>query len=197
MNNFYENNAQLVSLTKEGDTKAYNYIVENYHEKIFAYAFSLTNNYALAQDIVQNVFLKTWEFRRNLDPIYPIKSFLYKSTYNEFVNNYHKNKAVSRLEQKFVDLLDQFISEENDDILIRKTTIVNTEIEKLPAKCKEVFLLSKKEGLTNTEIASHLSISIKAVEGQITRAYSILRKSCLEKIQAFLFLLFGSKIKPF
>lgn len=64
-------------------------------------------------------------------------------------------------------------------------------IEDLPPKCKEIFTLSKREGLTNIEIATHLNISVKAVEAQITKGYKIIRKSFKEKVKAILFFLFG------
>jgi RNA polymerase sigma-70 factor (ECF subfamily) len=78
--------------------------------------------------------------------------------------------------------------------LQRVINVVNKEIQNLPPKCKEVFILSKKEGLTNIEIAEHLDVSIKTVEAQITKAFSILRSSLEKKIKSFLFLLFGKKI---
>ncbi len=148
MNNPFESNEYLVSQVKKGNKNAYNYLVEHYHDKIFGYALSLTNNYALTQDIIQNVFLRTWEFRENLNPIYPIKSFLYKATYNEFVNLYHKNQSMSMIEKKFVEAINLMTSDDNNDLVEKRKAIVRVEIEKLPVKCKEVFLLSKKEGLT-------------------------------------------------
>ncbi len=55
--------------------------------------------------------------------------------------------------------------------------LVKQEIENLPPKCKQIFLLSKQDGLTNTEIAEFLNVSIKSVEAHITKAFSILRKT--------------------
>ena len=62
-------------------------------------------------------------------------------------------------------------SEENNS----KLTKMKKEIEKLPKKIKEIFVLSKNEGLTNIEISSHMGISIKTVESNITKAYKILK----------------------
>lgn len=53
---------------------------------------------------------------------------------------------------------------------------VKKVVQRLPPKCKKIFELSKKEGLTNIEIAEHLNLSIKAVEAQITKAFSTIRK---------------------
>ncbi len=65
------------------------------------------------------------------------------------------------------------------------------EIQNLPPKCKQTFLLSKQEGLTNVEIAEYLNVSIKSVEAHITKVFSILRKSIGDKMHGILFLLFG------
>ena len=65
------------------------------------------------------------------------------------------------------------------------------EIENLPPKCKQTFLLSKKDGLTNIEIAEYLNVSVKSVEAHITKAYSIIRKKVGDKMNGVLFLLFG------
>lgn len=69
--------------------------------------------------------------------------------------------------------------------------MVRKEIKNLPPKCKEVFLLSKEEGLTNIEIAEYKQISIKSVEGHITKAFSILRSAVGNKTSSILFLMFG------
>lgn len=70
--------------------------------------------------------------------------------------------------------------------------IVNNEIQKLPPKCQKVFILSKKEGLTNNEIADYLNISIKTVEAQITKAFVILKNKLGEKYAHIMLLIFGS-----
>jgi RNA polymerase sigma-70 factor (ECF subfamily) len=166
-----------------------------YHKALFVYALSLTNDHAQSEDIAQTVFLKTWEFRKKLNPDYSIKSFLYKSIYNEFINQYHKNRAVSALEKLYAEALEATVEEDNRELLDRKIALLTEGIKKLPRKCKETFLLSKKEGLTNIEIAEHLNISIKTVEGQITKAYNLLRKTLDKKVHGILILLFNFKIK--
>lgn len=74
--------------------------------------------------------------------------------------------------------------------------LLEKEIQKLPAKCKQVFLLSKKEGLTHIEISEHLNISVKTIENHMTRAFKILRNKLGEQTEAILFLLFGINAKP-
>ncbi|MDO6803894.1 sigma-70 family RNA polymerase sigma factor [Wenyingzhuangia sp. 1_MG-2023] len=195
MKNSYQDDEAFITLIINGDKKAYNHLVETYHKRIFAYIISLTSDYDIAQDLVQNVFLKTWEFRDRLNPSFSIKSFLYKSAYHEFINQYHKNKSISSLEKVYFEALEESVLDENIEISEQKKLLIHEEIEKLPTKCKQIFSLSKKEGLSNLEISEHLSISIKTVEGQITKAYSILRKNCMDKISPYQLLILISLIK--
>ena len=69
--------------------------------------------------------------------------------------------------------------------------LVKIEIQKLPSRCKETFLLSKQEGLTIVEIADFMNVSTRTVETQMSKAYKILREKLKDKIQPILFLLFG------
>ncbi|GAA3620505.1 RNA polymerase sigma factor [Flavivirga jejuensis] len=183
---FFDNKFLIESLIKE-DEKAYSFLVDTYYKKLFAYALSLTKNHYSSQDIVQVVFLKTWEFRKKLNSSYSIKNFLYKSVYNEFVNRYHKDKSISTLGRIFIENLNNVIDHKNDSILKEKISLVNSEIEKLPPKCKQVFILSKKEGLTNIEIANYLGVTVKSVEKHITKGFSLIRKEAKKKIKFILF----------
>ena len=98
---------------------------------------------------------------------------MYKSVYNEFIDQYRKNKPVIYLEKKYFEAIDLVVDIEPEELegLIK---LMNAEIENLPSKCREIFLMNKKEGLTHTEISEYLNISIKTVEGHITRAFKIL-----------------------
>jgi RNA polymerase sigma-70 factor (ECF subfamily) len=186
----YIDNEKIIEHLKKGDENAYAYLVSTYHKKLFVYAVSLNNDHAAAEDIVQNVFLKTWEHRKRLNPEYSIKSFLYKTTYNEFINQYHKTRAISALERSYIDAIDEAVDDDNKELLERKIAYVTEGIKHLPPKCKETFLLSKKEGLTNIEISEYLNISIKTVEGQLTKAYNLLRTHVANQLKEILFLLF-------
>jgi len=187
----FSNHAFLIKSLKNGDSKAYTFLVDNYHHKLCVYAFSLSNNNDLAEDIVQNVFIRVWKKRESLKEEFSIKNFLYRSVYNEFIDQYRKQKLVLPLEKKYIDALTCVIEEHDERTLENLIKIVRKEIKNLPPKCKEVFLLSKEEGLTNVEIAEYKKISIKSVEGHITKAFSILRRTLVNEANSVFFLLFG------
>ena len=176
MKNDYQNNIKLISHLKNGDKKAYSFLVNSFNHKLCVYANSLVNDNAMAEDIVQNVFIKVWERRKKLRDVFSINNFLYKSVHNEFIDQYRRQQCGMILEKKYIDTLSNLTEEKDEDFFQKLIKSVMIAVHDLPPKCKQIFLLSKKEGLTNFEIAEYLNVSIKSVEGQITKAYSKIRK---------------------
>ncbi len=168
-------NAFLISQLKKGNENAYAYLVDMYHHRLCVYAHNLIKDRDRAEDIVQNVFIRTWERRNNLKAEFTIKSFLYRSVHNEFVDQYRKRKSVSALEKKYIEEMERIVTRD-DDFLERLLSFVQREIQNLPPKCKKIFLMSKEEGCTNLEIAERLDVSKKTIEYHITKAFAILRQ---------------------
>ncbi|MBC9797981.1 RNA polymerase sigma factor [Sinomicrobium weinanense] len=189
---FADNNYFLIKRLIKGDEKAYEYLMDAYYQRLCVYAFTLTNDHSKAEDIVQNVFVKVWTGRKKLNPDFLIRNFLYKSVYNEFINEYRKNKSVLYLEKKYFEAIDMVMENEQDNFeeIIK---LVYLEINNLPSKCKHIFLLNKKEGLTHTEISELLGISIKTIEAHISRAFKILEEKLGQKYKTILFILFSFK----
>tara|TARA_B100001250_G_C19669424_1_gene730806 strand:+ start:272 stop:814 length:543 start_codon:yes stop_codon:yes gene_type:complete len=171
---------EFILLLKSGDESAFTELINKYNRRLFAYAISLSGDYSLAKDIVQDVFLKTYEFRKRLNPEFSIEGFLYRSVYNQFINVYHKNKSLLKVHDEYVRFLNQIIDETSDSEYDKLIKIVNKSINNLPKRCKEIFVLSKKEGYTNLEISEILNISIKTVEAQITIAFKSIRLQVLK-----------------
>ena len=183
----------FVEKLKKGDYNAYTLLMNNYYKNLCGYANLFTKDPSMSEDIVQNVFVKLWVYRKKIDPNIPIKRYLHKSVYNEFIDQYRKNKSVISLEEKHLRTINTIIDDNSYDIE-KLMTRVNNEIEKLPEKCKKVFILNKKEGLTHDEIAEYLQISKKTVEGHITRAFKILNQKLGKKIKSILIILFDFKL---
>ncbi|MFI2741782.1 RNA polymerase sigma factor [Zhouia sp. PK063] len=186
----YKSNIDLIESLRNGEESAYAYLLKLYHKRLFAHLVTLTHDHAVAEDIIQNVFIKLWEYRSRLNPEYSIKNFLYKSCYNEFVNHYKKNQRISDFEKVYLDTVEAVVHSNDIDIYEKKMDLVFQGVSSLPNKCAEVFILSKREGLTNPEIAEYLNLSLKTVEGHLTKAYTILRAQLGVKMKSILFLLF-------
>lgn len=191
----FANNVNLVNHLRKGDEKAYEYLIDTYNHKLCLYAKSLVNDVPLCEDVVQNVFIKIWECRNNLKTEFSIKSYLYKSVYNECINQYKKIQSVTALERKYIEGLDSIVEDKNEAALEKLIILVKEAIQELPPKCKEVFLLSKREGLTNLEISEYLNLSKNTIERQMSIAFSRIRKSVGNNSDIILFLLFGFRKK--
>nr|WP_299381163.1 RNA polymerase sigma-70 factor [Allomuricauda sp.] len=191
MINSLNNNPDLIHQLKKGNELAYANLVDAYHHKLCLYANSLMNDIPISEDIVQNVFIKVWERRDNLNSSLSIKSYLYKSVYNACINEYKKNQSVTALEKKYIEELDRIVEDKDEATLEKLIGLVREAIQELPPKCKEIFLLSKKEGLTNIEISDYLNLSKNTIERQINIAFAKIKENVGGKTDAILFLLFG------
>jgi RNA polymerase sigma-70 factor (ECF subfamily) len=186
----FSSQKKLLKHLKKGKTGAYTYLVDLYYKKLCDYASNLARDNFKSEDIVQNVFTRMWQQRKKLNPDISIKNYLYKSVYNEFIDQYRKEIAATNLEKKYIEGLDTVIEMKDATETNRLMTLVQNEIERLPPKCKETFLLSKQEGLTYVEIAEFQNVSVNTVEKQMVKAFSILRKKMKEKITPLLVIIF-------
>ncbi|TRZ42443.1 RNA polymerase sigma factor [Robertkochia solimangrovi] len=192
MNRHFPNSPTLINSLRDGKKEAYAQVVDMYYANLCQYAANLTRDSQSAGDIVQNVMIRLWERRNSLHPELNLKNYLYRSVYNEFVDQFRKEKALSTLEEKYIQELNSYQDEEGEERLAALLELVQREIEQLPEKYKQTFLLSRKEGLTYEEIAAFLKISVKTVETHMTKAFSILRAKTGERLNTLLFILFGS-----
>lgn len=186
----FEDNATFISKLKSGDEKAFADLVDKYNSKLCLYANSLLNDIPLSEDIVQNLFIKIWEKRDSLREDLPLKSYLYKSLYNACINQYKKTQALTALEKKYVEGLNRIVEKKDEDTLDKLKLKVKQAIENLPPKCKEVFILSKKDGLTNIEISEYLNLSVSTIERHITIAFTKIKAEVGTKTEMILSLLF-------
>lgn len=184
---------ELLNALRNGKKEAYAQLVDTFYGELCQYATNLSRDAYRSEDIVQNVMIKLWEKRDRLHPGLNLKGYLYRSVYNEFVDQYRKEMATTALEKKYLEELDAYLDQGDAERMEKLMAVVNREIDQLPAKCRETFLLSKKEGLTYGEIAQYMDVSVKTVETQMTKAFSILREKVGEKLNSLLFLLFGAK----
>ncbi len=120
--------------------------------------------------------LNIWNSKRTLQINTSIKSYLYKACYFEFITHYNNTKKeLNYIETIKKSALDYFI-EEDTDFIKNQIKSIHLEIDKLPPKCKEIFILNKMQGLKYKEVAIALNISIKTVEAQMSKALSKIKK---------------------
>lgn len=195
MNSPFQHNDYLIIALKNGNEEAYKYLYENKYKDIVHYVNGLTHDYDKAEDIVQNVIVNLWKNRKETEITGSIKSYLYKAAYYSFINEYKKDKFKESLSEKIQKTAVLELIECDYESKQQKLKYIAQLIEQLPPKRKEIFILSKTEGLTYEEIASHLDLSVKTIESQMSKAlYEIrtqIKSSNLKVIQIVFILNFS------
>lgn len=133
------------------------------------YAMRITGDADVAEDLVQDAFERAWLYIGRGGRIDSLTAFMYRS-----VRNVCMSHLRDRRETVDIDALPDEVTPEEIDTSVRDARIWRA-IDALPRRCREVFLMSKRDGLTNQEIADELGISLKTVKNQLTKAFSRLR----------------------
>jgi len=168
---------QLALRIKLGDEQAFELLFRKYYVRLCGFANKFLNDPEEAREIVQEVFMKIWEGREDIDPEDSLQSYLFKIAQNNSLNRLRKLKVESR----YVEILKLVYIDNSDfssyeSIFTRELSDnIARAISTIPPKCKRVFELSRMEGLKYSEIARLLNISVKTVEAQMSKALNILR----------------------
>lgn len=171
---------------KNDDEPAFQLIFETYYSSLCHFAMQFLYDRDQCEEVVQDLFLTIWEKRKILDVEISLKHYLFRSVRNQCLNHL-KHEKIKKLHAE--KLRDALMSEDAPgDYFISRETIFHIEegINSLPEKRREIFRLSREEGLKYREIAEKLKISVKTVEIQMGHALKSLR----EKLKSFVFLFF-------
>ncbi|WP_233268680.1 RNA polymerase sigma-70 factor [Cellulophaga sp. L1A9] len=156
---------------RKGDDEVFRLLYKQHYKKLCAYTYGLSKDKILSEDIVQNVFFNLWKNRKKIEITNSLNAYLFKACYNEFIDTYKKKqKKIDYLAEIRISAMDFFIEDTIETTNEVKITSIKKAIEKLPNKCKEVFIMIKIEGLKYKEVADNLKISIKTVEAHMSLA---------------------------
>jgi RNA polymerase sigma-70 factor (ECF subfamily) len=193
----YGDAAKLERDLRAGEGEAFTYLFERYYDALFHYASRLLHDAEPADDAVQETFCRFYELRGRVDLSGSIKAYLYKSVYHHCLNVFrHREVHEKFINREMMDFYFTTIMQSPDaELALDRETIslaVREAIDGLPARCREVFLLKKEEGLSNGQVSEKLGISVKTVEAQVTIAFRKLQKE-LEWLLVLLFILHANQ----
>ncbi len=171
----------IIRRFKEGDAEAFDAIYHNYSKKLFHFALGLTKDKHISEDLVQEVFVKLWEKRDQVDPKLNFDNYIFTITYNS-IRKFFRNQST---ETKVIDLLLKNSPENIESIygtVIYNEMLdrANKVIETLPPKRKTVYMLSRQEGMKTKEIADKLNISTRTAENHLAKALKYLKEELSE-----------------
>lgn len=184
-----EDNA-LLRLIALGDERAFRIVFNKYHNQLGAHLFRITRSHELAQEVVQDIFLKIWMNRQQLAEVRNFKAYLYVMS---------KNHALNCLKQTVLEKTLTTCLEENEDFQADDSfeenehyMLIDEAIDHLPPQQRQVYLMSRHERLKYAEIATRLSLSRETVKKYLKISSesiaSYIRKKLI--ISVFLFSLF-------
>jgi RNA polymerase sigma-70 factor (ECF subfamily) len=137
-------------------------------------AYNMVRDQQAAQDIVQEVFLSLWKNRARLDFGEKIRNYLFRATAHQALNHLRSSRRLIRFPEVLAEKLEA--SADTEGVQYKELELrVREAIDRLPDKCRVIYLLSRQEGLKYSEIAETLGLSVKTVENQMGIALGKLR----------------------
>ena len=167
----------LTGLLKAGDQHAFAEIYNRYKFILHNHAWNKLKNREEARDLIQEVFSTIWDKRETLQIGHNLSGYLYSCVHNQFLN-----KVVHQsVKNKYIDSIKQFADHGviQTDHRVRENMlkeIIDREIDALPPRMKQVFILSRRQHLSHKEIAELMNTTEQTVKKQMVYALKILRK---------------------
>ncbi|WKN44127.1 RNA polymerase sigma factor [Tunicatimonas pelagia] len=167
----------LIKRVSQGDHLAFKQIFNQHKDAIFGYSYKFIKSSTLAEETVQEVFLKIWQNRAKLDPAYPIKPYLYKVARNHVYNTLRNAAYSDQLKEQVFYRQTACRNVTEDQVVYRDLEAFQEQaIQGLPTRRQLIFRMSRTEGLSHEEIAQRLNISPNTVKDQITKALRTIKE---------------------
>ena len=186
----------MIDNLRKGEHKTFEMLFKEWYVPMCRYAVSILQDDDEAKDVVQKFFCKLWDKHSEIDIRTSLQSYLYRSVHNECLNVIKKRKVKA----DYIEYASS--SEVHQDKADKRVIIKELEenvkkaIEKLPPRCKEIFLLSRMNNMTYSEIADSLGIAVGTVEIQMVKALRSLRNELKDYLCLLLLLGFFSVFLP-
>lgn len=165
---------EIITGITGGNHQIFTLLYSDYFPMLLLTSEKYVKDAFVAEEIVQDVFIRIWECPSCLDSISALRPYLYRCVINQSINHLNRQKNIEK--HHFIiagQLTDEYIENLYEEQELQ--AIIYKEIERLPQQCRKVFKMSRFEGLKYKEIASALTISEKTVENHIVHALKILR----------------------
>lgn len=174
----------LLQNIKDGDELAFRQFYEVYKEKLFNYFLKRTNFSCDAEDLLQNTFLRVWRYRASLNANYLPDQQLFhiaRTVFIDYTRRQNKVENIRRASEK-MDISQQPLQE-----AMMENRQLQSVLLKMPELRRKAFVLNKIEGYSYREIADVLSVNVKSVDNNISRALKQIRKAMLSFAIFFFF----------
>ena len=175
----------ILKKIKEGDIKAFEELFRRYYFPLCCYAAGITGQMAVAEEIVEELFYVLWKERERLQIFQSVKSYLYRATRNQSLQYCEHEEVRNRYREAVLNTSNPEQSTDPHQQMEYEELqkLINSTLEKLPERRMRIFKMHREEGKKYAEIALLLSLSVKAVEAEMTKTLRTLRKEIENYIQ--------------
>lgn len=187
------NEKALLQLVAEGDELAYTTLFNSYWNTVYAQSLAYLKSVTLAQDVVQEVFLRLWNKREVLPSVENIDSFIFIIARNEIITQLRKKLPYAGVEQQWPDLPEKVLQPDLQLAYRQQHQLLEQAVSKLPPQRKRVYILHRHEGLSYEEIARQMNISRETVKGHMVKALAFLRTYLVTNGDILLLLLLSAR----
>lgn len=182
-NNHIHTEKELLARVAEADEAAFTVVFEQYRKKVYSIALMLTDEDDIAEEMVQEVFLKVWTNRSTLPDLADFNAWLFIVTRNAAYKTLQKMAHSKKVVQDAGYHLPEFSNETDDSILYHNyQQVLREAIDRLPPQQKAVWLMAKEEGLKRAEIAERMRLKPDTVKEYLSLASKSIRVYCLQHI---------------
>jgi RNA polymerase sigma-70 factor (ECF subfamily) len=177
---------EIIRRIQENDESFLELVYQEYYTPLCNYAFIFLKSRELAEDIVHETIIKVWENRNSIRIMGSFRAYLYRAVHNNCINALKETEVFRRLHKKIADQTfhrNALITKNLDPDFLQELYVSDFEadfkeaFQKLPAQCREIFMLSRFEYLSYQEIAEKLNLSVNTVKTQMKRAIARLKES--------------------
>jgi len=163
---------------KEGDVKTFERVFRQYYTPLNLYAFSITGQKEAAEEIIQDTFYMLWKDREKIQILLSFHSYLYKTVKNRSLQYLEHLNVREQHRDYILKQSGATAASSPDELLEYKEleNILSQTIQKLPERRRQIFRMHRMDGIKYKDIAKKLSISVKTVEAEMTKAYRAIRK---------------------
>lgn len=182
--------SELIQRFQAGEEVAFKQIYLLFHKRVLFFARRFVSDQD-AQDITADSFIQLWNKRVDFPSEKNISTFLFVTTRNRCYNLLEHEKVKIRRKEEIASLTEKEAVPDIDleDTRLELLALIHQELDKLPEKMRQIFILSFREGLKPAEIAQRLQINVKTVSNQKLTAIKLLKKTLAEHPSALALLL--------
>lgn len=171
------NETELLRKVASGNEAAFAAIFHASRDKLYFFLLKITSSSDVANDMLQDVFIKIWVNRSGLAEVENFSSYLFKMAQNHAYNGMRRMALEkSILAQLKRDAVETGVPAEEELMYKQLKEKLKLAIDSLPSQQKLVYTLAKIEGLKQEEIAAQLNISISTIKNHMTRALKSIRE---------------------